>query len=856
MYKNYFIVGFSVLENIIFLFVCCSLRLIKTIIACKMDEKAIAGQSLLPNDKPGSSKTPKNISMITRKSSDIFGFGQDVSSRDSDITGSRLPTGRQILRCMMFHVKDGLSTRRQKWDSAKIVLSKTTPFYRKGHIPMIDDRNACIKILELLEDNSKLRAIPIARRKTSATIAKLQHHDEELSKTFQLWPRSAEKKIRIPEDVSFLQSMQTDRKASFGGVDSVLGGNQKRKVQRELLEIKRREAAQAEMATLSTTATATLDVGIDSEDSNECEDDTDDAYGENLASTTDPTASKSQRKHRRVREGTKAFIPHNILQSPKLVSLATRMKLTPTQQAAFTKAFIEEAGGDVSKVSTSYAQADKLRRSVGHQIMKTCREEWDPPKLCSLHWDSKLLPSLTNQYNNEERLAVAVGDINDIKLLGVPRYKPGTNRNSGEIITELTFDLLQAWNCADSVCNMVFDTTASNTGHVSAACIQIQQRLGRGLLWSGCRHHVGEVILSHVFEDLKVETSKSPDVMVFSRLRKHWNLVPHDSELPLGHLNICGYSDEAQIFISAWRDEVLQLAYSQIDFKRDDYEEFLQLCVVYLDPDSPATTFKSPGALHKARWMAKLLYSIKIVLFQQQIAQLPSGTITTKQQVPKLRDFVTFATLIYSSWWTQSSCSTDAAWNDLMLYKRLLMYEAVHPGVSKSAIKAFNRHLWYLTGELVPLALFSSRVPDDDKRQLADKLVEVKPTENLQIPTDRFGTGFGKPKFPSKVTSSSTLADFVTTDSWYFFHLLQLDSSFLVEEVGDWDTNASYQAAKVNIQAINVINDSAERSVKLSSDFLASARSESHYQDVLQVVERDRKETPNLRKRKHKDTQA
>ena len=122
----------------------------------------------------------------------------------------------------------------------------------------------------------------------------------------------------------------------------------------------------------------------------------------------------------------------------------------------------------------------------------------------------------------------------------------------------------------------------------------------------------------------------------------------------------------------------------------------------------------------------------------------------------------------------------------------------------KSAIKAFNRHLWYLTAELVPLALFSSRVPDDDRRQLADKLLEVKPTENLQVPTGRFGTGFGK------VTSSSTLADFVASDSWYFFHLLQLDSSFLVEEVEDWDTNASYQAAKVNIQAINVINDSAE----------------------------------------------
>ena len=52
------------------------------------------------------------------------------------------------------------------------------------------------------------------------------------------------------------------------------------------------------------------------------------------------------------------------------------------------------------------------------------------------------------------------------------------------------------------------------------------------------------------------------------------------------------------------------------------------------------------------------------------------------------------------------------------------------------------------------------------------------------------------------------------------------------------------------ISAINVVNDAAERAVKLSSDFLSAARSESHYQNVLQVVEQDRKARPNLRKRK------
>ena len=36
----------------------------------------------------------------------------------------------------------------------------------------------------------------------------------------------------------------------------------------------------------------------------------------------------------------------------------------------------------------------------------------------------------------------------------------------------------------------------------------------------------------------------------------------------------------------------------------------------------------------------KLLYSIKICLLEAQISQLPAGTITTAQQVPKVREFV------------------------------------------------------------------------------------------------------------------------------------------------------------------------------------------------------------------------
>lgn len=540
------------------------------------------------------------------------------------------------------------------------------------------------------------------------------------------------------------------------------------------------------------------------------------------------------------------------MQRPNLVALATRLKMTPAQQAIYTEALIEEAGGDSTKISVSYSYADKSRRKVGRDIAASFKDEWIAPKLATLHWDSKLMPSMANKNISEERLSVLVGTASEIKLLGVPAYEPGKDRKSGDIIADLTVDLLKSWNCTDSIISMAFDTTASNTGHVTAACVTIQQRLGRSLLWNACRHHVGETILTHVFSDLQIEVSKSPDVTLFTRFRKNFQLLQSHPADRLSRFESSSFSGNAKTFTDRCREDVIKLAHSELDYRRDDYLEFVELCTVFLDceKEGHTFTFKRPGALHKARWMAKLIYSIKICLFEEQIHDIPVGTITTRAQTAKVRDFVNFATLIYSTWWMTCSSATDAPWNDLMMFRSLLMYADVHPKISESALKAFKRHLWYLTEEMVPLALWSTKVPPAEQRALADRLLAMKPDAVVFQPQHRFGTGFGKPKFPQSVTLSTTLADFVGNDSWFLFNILQLDSEFLTEAVVDWPTCASYQASMINIQALNVVNDSAERGVKLSSDFLATAKSEEHYQNVLQVVHSDRKRRPDIRKRK------
>lgn len=126
---------------------------------------------------------------------------------------------------------------------------------------------------------------------------------------------------------------------------------------------------------------------------------------------------------KRKKSGTNIFIPHDILSRPSVVSLATRLKMSPMQQAAFTRALVEESGGECTHLSASYATADRARRQVLEKISEEQHKQWIPPPLCTLHWDSKLIPMLSNVHQLEERLTVVVGDAVRLKLLGVPAYR-------------------------------------------------------------------------------------------------------------------------------------------------------------------------------------------------------------------------------------------------------------------------------------------------------------------------------------------------------------------------------------------------------------------------------------------------
>ena len=52
---------------------------------------------------------------------------------------------------------------------------------------------------------------------------------------------------------------------------------------------------------------------------------------------------------------------------------------------------------------------------------------------------------------------------------------------------------------------------------------------------------------------------------------------------------------------------------------RNDNEEFLELVIIFLGSvPERGIQFMAPGATHHARWVAKVIYSLKICMFREQ----------------------------------------------------------------------------------------------------------------------------------------------------------------------------------------------------------------------------------------------
>ena len=130
---------------------------------------------------------------------------------------------------------------------------------------------------------------------------------------------------------------------------------------------------------------------------------------------------------------------------------------------------------------------------------------------------------------------------------------------------------------------------------------------------------------------------------------------------------------ETPLELSEKREEVIAVCQTFLHDQRayrGDYKELAELALLYLnDTDTKAnfTKFLKPGALHSARFMALILYSVKIVLLSPAISELPKGAVLTASQLQRLQRFVQFTIYVYVLWWLTASFLASAPLHDISL---------------------------------------------------------------------------------------------------------------------------------------------------------------------------------------------
>lgn len=532
---------------------------------------------------------------------------------------------------------------------------------------------------------------------------------------------------------------------------------------------------------------------------------------------------------------------------------ADRLGLSHRQRTMYAASVVSAMGADVDETNISITGSLRHSQKQRIAISTDIKLKFRAPDVCFIHWDGKII-QLAKSISSD-RCCVYISGINfdgeeiiTTKLLGVPEVPNST----GSAQEKAVMKLIAEWDLEKSVVGLVFDTTSSNTGRWRGASTLIEECLNRATLWIACRHHIYELHLKHVCEQV-VGTTKEPGIKLFRRLKKEWNGLTIDTY----NLNTFKYNSEEQ-GVQEQAQTVLNWALSTLKdsvFERGDYKELLELIVIWLGGHVHNFSFKFPGADHHARWMSKAIYFLKLALLQGQFAM-------DNEEITHVKTMAEFVGLYYGHAFLKSALPASAALNDINFMNSMLIFGQKEPEVAKVCIESCKRHLWYLTPQLLPFLFCDQSADITMKEELAKKLIATPRTQNISG---------GKPNFPVmclcelKCASTCMLlpemdlknigtryeisTDFIDEKSWLLFDLINIsDFEWLSKPYSEWESHNGYTKLCCFVKNCKVVNDIAERGIKLISDFAHKTHNEDQRQCLLQVVESHRNQFPDFKK--------
>ena len=757
-----------------------------------------------------------------------------------------LPTNGEVLR-RCFFLQDETKSRSIK-SIAEQVFHEMEDIYKRAFAierSTKQGKNCIEQICKLHEDyrNSTRNYNPTKKQQQP----KVQLFLENLHKMCDIAPKDAVSQInkdrlrsekKKAEDIAFLNDQRNDRTEKLAKEDSAYTKKSDAKASRDSAEFLRNSAASSsKQKPMSLAAKAEepilprlrvkptkVDEEIEEEDS-EIEE-TEFRFKLRSDPDLDPDFQQSPFL-RELRNSKQKKEEVSIAKDPLTLQALDRTKTSSRDAFRILAPASAAMGLDVSKAAISRSTIERERKKLRSTIDAEAKAAFLPPENAIVHFDGKHLMDMAGEFG--DRLAIVLsGNTPDCiqgKLLSAEKIADGTGRSQAEEV----ISALNKWGAQDNVCGMCFDTTSSNTGWIKGACVLIEEMLGRPLLWLPCRHHICELLLKAAWEAVFGEDME-PSYTEMGIFQKNWEKIEKNN---FEILNL-------KPWMKHYRAKVVPFLKSLLQSKqpRDDYREVIELVLLILGSPVENFTFKKPGAYHKARWMAPLIYGCKMFLFRKQLkTQLKKD----KKFLENLERFSIFATLFYVEHWFAAPLAAEAPYMDLKLYKEMLQFQKYDSAIATAVVQKFMLHTWYLNQEYTAFSLFSKNISDKEKSSIAKKLSKVTPPK-------KYESGYPMPvQLPqNKKGLDRKLSDSVMDGSLFLFDKLGFAKDWLYMPVTTWETNENFCKMRTWVLNLRVTNDCAERGVKLISDYAKCLTKDSvDRQNLLQVVSSNRNQFPD-----------
>ena len=169
-----------------------------------------------------------------------------------------------------------------------------------------------------------------------------------------------------------------------------------------------------------------------------------------------------------------------------------------------------------------------------------------------------------------------------------------------------------------------------------------------------------------------------------------------------------------------------------------------------------------------------------------------------------------FIALFYAKWFLTAAMTVSSSRNDLKaICWEMKVYAQYRPDIANKCLHSMFNHGWYLHSSLIPLSLLDDKVPEDEKSEIALKILQL----DFDTP---LSNSYEKPNISWMMTKDDKpkLAQFVDSQSILLFVTLghsreRLEWMKLPPHM--WHLMSAFEEFKQITLTLQSVNDAVQR---------------------------------------------